>query len=166
MNFVKFQRTPFLQSISGRLLLLLAFQKQPPEVFCEKNAFLKISQNHRKTPLACEIFKNIFFTEPLWTTAFWRKSTNDCFCTALAPVSYLSVLIYIQHILLHHQSPMFIFGSSSKGFKECKSGISFSRKSHFHCCYFLFPCFFSFSVLCHFFLSAAPKKDSFKLRVD
>ena len=97
---------------------------------------------------------------------FWRKSTNDCFCTALAPVSYLSVLIYIQHILLHHQSPMFIFGSSSKGFKECKSGISFSRKSHFHCCYFLFPCFFSFSVLCHFFLSAAPKKDSFKLRVD
>ena len=36
VNLVKFLRTPFLQNTSGRLLLLLAFQKQPPEVFYDK----------------------------------------------------------------------------------------------------------------------------------
>ena len=34
--FAKFSKTPFLQNTPGRLLLLLAFQKQPPEVFYEK----------------------------------------------------------------------------------------------------------------------------------
>ena len=34
--FMKFPKTPFLQNTSGPLLLLLAFQKQPPEVFYEK----------------------------------------------------------------------------------------------------------------------------------
>ena len=32
--FAKFLKTPFLKNTSGRLLL--AFQKQPPEVFYEK----------------------------------------------------------------------------------------------------------------------------------
>ena len=31
--FAKFSKTPFLQNASGRLLLILVFQKQPPEVF-------------------------------------------------------------------------------------------------------------------------------------
>ena len=44
--------------------------------------------------------------------------------------------------------------------------ISHFHWSHFHRCYFLFPFFFpSFSVLFHFFLAAAHKKDSFKLRI-
>ena len=34
--FAKFSKTPSLQNTSGRLPLLLAFQKQPPEVFYEK----------------------------------------------------------------------------------------------------------------------------------
>ena len=69
MNFAKFLRTPFLQDTSGRLFLLLAFQKQPPEVFYEKICSWKFPKNDRKTPLVCEIFKNTFFTEHLWTTA-------------------------------------------------------------------------------------------------
>ena len=36
MNLAKFLRTPFLRNTSGELLLLLAFQKQPPELFYEK----------------------------------------------------------------------------------------------------------------------------------
>ena len=69
VNFTKFLRTPFLQNTSRRLLLLLAFQKQPPEVFYEKRCSWKFRKIHRKTPLVCEIFKNTFFTEHLWTTA-------------------------------------------------------------------------------------------------
>ena len=63
----------------------MKFQKQPPEVFCEKRCSLKFFKTHRKTSKACnfikketlaqvfscefrEIFKNIFFTEHLWVT--------------------------------------------------------------------------------------------------
>ena len=58
--FAKFSKTPFLQNTSGRLLLLLAFQKQPPEVFYEKGVledFVKFTGKHlwfakfSKTPL-------------------------------------------------------------------------------------------------------------------
>ena len=51
------------KSTSGRLLLLLAFQRQPLEVFYEKWCYLKFCKIHRKTTLVCEIFKNTFFTE-------------------------------------------------------------------------------------------------------
>ena len=34
--FAKISKTPFLQNTFGRLLLLLAFEKQPPEMFYEK----------------------------------------------------------------------------------------------------------------------------------
>ena len=64
-------------------------QKQPPEVLCKK-VFLEISQNSQENTSArylcnfikketlaqvfsyeyCEISKNTFFTEHLWTTAF------------------------------------------------------------------------------------------------
>ena len=35
---------------------------------------------------------------------FWRTSAKDCFCTAHTPLTYcyLSVLLYIQHLLSHH----------------------------------------------------------------
>ena len=66
VNLVKFLRTPFLQNTSRRLLLLLAFQKQPPEVLYEKRSSWKFRKIHRKTPEVCKIFKNTFFTEHLW----------------------------------------------------------------------------------------------------
>ena len=69
VNLAKFLRALFLQNTSGRLLLLLAFQKQPLEVFYEKMCSWKFCRIHRKTPFVCKIFKNTFFTEHLWTTA-------------------------------------------------------------------------------------------------
>ena len=60
LSFAKFSKTPFLQNNSGRLLLLLAFQKQPPEVFYEKRCSWKFPKIHRETPLVCEISKTTF----------------------------------------------------------------------------------------------------------
>ena len=59
--FAKFSKTRFLQNTSGRLLLLLALQKQPPEVLYAK--FRKI---HRKTPLVCEIFTYLVLQKHLF----------------------------------------------------------------------------------------------------
>ena len=79
--FAKFSKTLFLQNTSGRLLLLLAFQKQPPEVFYEKRCSYKFHKIHGKTALVCEIFKNTIFTEHLRTTAsafsFSKTATGD-----------------------------------------------------------------------------------------
>ena len=92
----------------------------------------------------CEISKNMFSTE---AAAEHLQTTASALSSSL---SFLLLLI----------SPMFVFRSNSKGFKEFESGISFSL-SHFCRFYFLFPCFFlPFSVLFHFFLSP------FKLRID
>ena len=33
---------------------------------------------------------------------FWRTSTKDCICTAHTSLCYLSVLLYVQHLLPHH----------------------------------------------------------------
>ena len=78
VNLVKFLRTPFLQSTNRQLLLLLAFQRQPLEVFYEKRCSWKFCKIHRKTPVPglffnevktlahvfscefCKIFKNTF----------------------------------------------------------------------------------------------------------
>ena len=68
LNLAKILRGPSLQKTSGRLLLVLAFQKQPPEVFYEKRCSWKFRKIYRKTPVVCEIFKNTIFTEHLWTT--------------------------------------------------------------------------------------------------
>ena len=78
--FAKFLRTSFLQSTSGRLILLLAFQKQPPETLYEKRCSWKFRKIHRKTPLVCEIFKNTFF---------YGTPLNDCFW--LFHIFFLSV---------------------------------------------------------------------------
>ena len=48
MNLAKFLTVLFLQNTFGRLFLLLAFHKQPLEVFYEKKVFLKISQNSQE----------------------------------------------------------------------------------------------------------------------
>ena len=72
MNLAKFLRTPFLQNTSGRLLLLLALQKQPPEVLYEKRCSRKFRKIHRKTALVCEIFQNTeFFYGTLLGDCFW-----------------------------------------------------------------------------------------------
>ena len=84
-------------------------QKQPPEVFCEKRCSWKFHKIHRKTPVPeslfliklqalgtlaqvfscefCEISKNTFFTEYVWTTASewklqgfsWRLDSHICY---------------------------------------------------------------------------------------
>ena len=70
MNCAKFLRTPFLQTTSGRLLLLLAFQKQAPEVFYEKKRVLEnFAKFTGKRLLFCDFFKNTFLTEHLRKTA-------------------------------------------------------------------------------------------------
>ena len=70
MNLAKFLRTPFLQNPSSQLLLHLAFQKQPPEVFYEKSCSLNFYKIHRKT-LVCKIFKNTFFSRTPMGDCFW-----------------------------------------------------------------------------------------------
>ena len=64
MNFGKFLRTPFLQNTSGRLLVLLVFQKQPPEVF------LKLLQNSQENTFGLRNFKKHLF---------YRTPLDDCF---------------------------------------------------------------------------------------
>ena len=96
---VKFSKTPYLQNTSARLLLLLAFQKQPPVVFYEKRCSGKFPKIHRKTPLVCEIFKNTFFTEHPWTTAcgfFVQRYSNGVLPTVFGKpqmnIRYLETL--------------------------------------------------------------------------
>ena len=117
-----------------------------------------------KTPYVESLFNKVAGLRPIWT--------NICqllllYCACITRCS-LSVLLYIQHLLLHHHcyycSYLFLFGSNSKGFKELKSGISFSLKS-LYWCYFIFSFFLSLSVV-SFFPVAANKKDFFKLKID
>ena len=87
---------------------------------------------------------------------FWRTSATDCFCTALALLLLIRLTLYSApssspSLLLLLVSRMFVFGSNSKGLKEFKSCISFLLKSHFHSCYFLFPCFFCLRLFCFIF---------------
>ena len=97
VNFAKFLRTSFLQNTSGRLLRILAFQKQPLEVSMKKAwKFLKI---HRKTPLVWETFKNTFFTEHLWMTGsgffaqrYWNGILRMVFRKPQMNIHYLKTL--------------------------------------------------------------------------
>ena len=47
----------------------LTYQKQPPEVFCKKGVLKKETLAQVFSCEFCEISKNTFFTEHLWTTA-------------------------------------------------------------------------------------------------
>ena len=95
VNLATFWRKPFLQNTSGRLLLLLAFQKQPPEVFYEKSCSWKFRKIHRQATLICKIFKNTFFTEQPWTTASGNVtkrslSRNTNLRTTVQVISFIS----------------------------------------------------------------------------
>ena len=117
-------------------------------MFCKKKNFLEISKKAcnfiKKETQAqvfshkfCEISKNMFSTEP---------AAEHLQVTTSAPSSLLSLILLLI-------SPMFVFRSISKGFKEFEPGISFSLR-HFHCFFvFFFVFFLSFSVLFHVFLS-------------
>ena len=99
---------------------------------------------------------------------FGRTSANYCFCTALAslavPYQFYFIFSTFFFIITATTVNIFLFGSNSKGFKELKSGISFSLKS-LYWCYFIFSFFLSLSVV-SFFPVAANKKDFFKLKID
>ena len=59
------------KNTSGRLILLLAFRKLPPEVFYEKKVFLKISQNSQENTFGLRNFqKQLFYRTPL-DDCFW-----------------------------------------------------------------------------------------------
>ena len=115
------------------------------KLFCKKKLFLEIVQKAcnfiNKETVAqvfscefCEISKNIFSTEPAAEHLQMTPSASS------------SLLLR----LLFSISPIFVFHSNSKGFKESESGISFSL-SHCHRFYFLFPCFFCLSQFCFMF---------------
>ena len=95
---------------------------------------------------------------------FWRTSVNDCFCSALAalavtyPFSLYSAPSTSLSLLLLLTSPIFVFGSNSKGLKEFKSGISFLL-SFFDGVIFFLHVFSVFLSFVSFFLVAANKKD-------
>ena len=126
----------------------------------KKKVFLEILQKTcnfiRKETMAqvfsckfCKISKNMFPTGP---------NAEHLYTTASVPSSSLSLILLLI-------SAMFVFCSNSEGFKEFESGISFSL-SHFNRFYFHFPCFSVFLSFVSFFLVAANKKKSFKLRID
>ena len=90
------------------------------EVFCKKGILKDFTWKH----LCWSLFLIKFQAWHL----FWRTSANDCFCTALTPLTLYSAPSSSSWLLLLLISPMFTFGSNSKGFKESKSGIAFSLK--------------------------------------
>ena len=85
---------------------------------------------------------------------FWRTSANDCFCTALAPLTYFifsTFFLIITATTVNISDVCFCF-------KEFKSGISFSLKSLSLLLFSFSVSFVSFSVLFHFFLSLLIKR--------
>ena len=149
-------------SLSSQLIVLV-FTKQPSAERYLANIFLPVllsTSSASKYVLECLIraskyvFKigvrpDTYFEEHLPTTVFALHSHHSLllirFSLYSAPSSSLSLLLLII-------SPIFVFGSNLKGFKEFKSGISFSLKS-LSLLLFSFSMFFqSFSVLFHFFL--------------
>ena len=92
VNFAKFLRTPFLQNTSGRLLLLLAFQKRSLAALYEKRCSWKFCKIHRKTPLVCGISKNTFFTEHLRMTSSAFSFSEAAIGGALWKKVFLKIL--------------------------------------------------------------------------
>ena len=119
-------------------------QKQPSEQrCCVKKGVFKDFVNFVGKHLCWSLFLNkVSGLTPILKNICQRLLL---YCSRITHC-YLTVLLYIQHLL----PPMFVFGLNSKGFKEFKSGISFSLKSHFHGC-FLFPCFFCLCQFCFIF---------------
>ena len=106
--------------------------------------------------LCWSLFNNVSGLTPILKN-ICQQLLLHCTCTLTVTYTFYFIFstFFSSSLLLLLISPMFVFGSNWKGFKEFKSGISFSLKSHFHCCYFLFP---SFPVLFQFLLSLPIKK--------
>ena len=141
------------------LVYTVYYQKQPSEQRCSvKKGVLKNFVNFVGKHLRWSLFLITFwpgnyFEEHLPTTAFvlhWHPSLLLIRFTIFSAPSSSSSL------LLLSIPPMFVFGSNSKCFKEFKSSISFSLKPHFHCCYFIFPCFFCLSHYLFIFSCRCP----------
>ena len=98
----------------------------------------------------------------VFSSEFCENSKNTlCYITPLMAASdCFSWLLLI--LTFDFWSPMFVFGTNSKGFKEYKSGISFSLKSFSSVLLFFFHVF-SVLLFFHFFLVVAHKKDPFRL---
>ena len=129
------------------------------EVFCKKGVlkdFVNFIGKHLRWSLfliSCR--SDTYFKEHLPLNAFALHSHHSLllirFTLYSAPSSSSSLLLLLI-------SPMFAFGSNSKGFKEFKSGISFSLKSLSSLLFSFSMFFLSFSVLFHFFLSLLIKR--------
>ena len=119
-------------------------QKQPSEQrrFVKKGV-LKDFVNFIRKHLCQSLRPDAYFEEHLPTSAFALHSHHSLllirFTLYSAPSSSSSLLLLLI-------SPMFVFGSISKGFKEFKSGSSFSLKS-------LSSLLFSFYIFFSVFLS-------------
>ena len=89
-------------------------------------------------------WRSTYFEEHLPTTAF-ALHLHHSLTLYSAPSSSLSLLLLLI-------SPMFVFASNNLNL------VSHFPWSHFHCCYFFFMSFLSFSVLFNFFLSLLIKR--------
>ena len=126
------------------------------EVFCKKGALKKFRKFHRKTPMVESLFNKVAGLTPILKNIYQRMllysaCITRCFTLYSAPSSFSSLPLLLISL-------MFLFGSNSKGFKEFKSGISFSLKSLSLVLFYFFIFFLSFSVLFHFFLSLLIKR--------
>ena len=116
-------------------------QNQSPELRCSvKKGVLKKFVNYIETPVLGSLFNEVAGLTPILKNICQPLLLH---CTRITHC-YLFVLLYDSapssslSLLLLLISPMFVFRSNSKGFKEFKSGISFCL---FHWGYFLFPWF-------------------------
>ena len=89
---------------------------------------------------------------------FWRTSADDCDFALHSHDSLLLIRFtlcstpsFSSSLLPLIISPKFVFGSNLKGFREFKSGISFSLKLLSSLLFSSSMFFLSFSVLFHFF---------------
>ena len=74
-QFSKTFKAPFLQNTSGRLFLLSAFQKQPPEVFYEKDVLENFAKFTGKHFWFWKFQKHFFYRTPL-DNCFWLFRTT------------------------------------------------------------------------------------------
>ena len=96
VNFAKFLRTSFLQNTSGRLLLLLAFQKQPREVFYEKHLFYKT------------LLDDCFWLLLKWGTASGVWKTSDKYSLSRTTNLRSTVQVY-QFFFEQDKLPVYVF---------------------------------------------------------
>ena len=145
----------FLGSINFQCMFSLVYtvycHKQPPEYSCSvKKGILKNFVNFTGKHLCLSLFL-IKLCRP--DTSFEKYLLTTADSLLLIRFTLHSVHSSSPSLLLLLISPMFAFGSIWKGFKESRSGISFSLESLPSVLFSFFMFFLSFSVLFHFFLS-------------